>query len=232
PQWMGNPWLERLDHFFILVFLVEAIVKIQVLKPKAYFSNRWNQFDFAILLLSLPALLPAGQLPLVLVLRLFRLVRMVRFLRFVPRLKSILEGLNRAFKASVFVFLVLIFLNFLLSLLTCHFFRNAAPEYFGNPLISAYSIFQIFTVEGWNEIPHAVINSSSGPQSDLFIGLTRLYFVFVVLVGGIFGMSLANAIFVDEMTIDNNRDLEIKIDGLETQIRELKHLIKKQYPDG
>ena len=123
------------------------------------------------------------------------------------------------------VILVLFFLNFMIALITCHFFREAAPQYFGNPLISCYSIFQMFTVEGWNDIPTAIIASEFGPKSDFLIGITRFYFVLVVLIGGIFGMSLANAIFVDEMTIDNNRELEEKIDRLQEQILELKNLI-------
>ena len=59
-------------------------------------------------------------------------------------------------------------------------------------------------------------------------GLTRFYFVIVVLIGGIFGMSLANAIFVDEMTMDNNQDLEKKIDDLFEELRELKNILKKK----
>ena len=225
PQFSHHPVLELMDEVLIFVFLIEAIVKIQVLKPKGYFATRWNQFDFLVVLLSLPALLPHGNLPLILLLRLFRLIRLIKFFKFIPHLTSIMEGLGRAFKASVFVIIVLFFLNFMIALITCHFFREAAPQFFGNPLISCYSIFQMFTVEGWNEIPTAIIDSELGPKSDLLIGLTRFYFVLVVLIGGIFGMSLANAIFVDEMTIDNNRELEEKIDRLQQQISELKNLI-------
>ena len=60
------------------------------------------------------------------------------------------------------------------------------------------------------------------------IGITRFYFGIIVLLGGVFGMSLANAVFVDEMTMDNNNQLESKIDGLEAQIRELKELLKEK----
>ena len=41
-------------------------------------------------------------------------------------------------------------------------------------------------------------------------------------------MSLANAVFVDEMTMDNNDELEKKIDQLQVQIGELKEMLKKQ----
>ena len=91
-------------------------------------------------------------------------------------------------------------------------------------MISSYSIFQLFTVEGWNEVAQSVADRTGHP---FLIGITRFYFVIIVLLGGIFGMSLANAVFVDEMTMDNNDALEAKIDNLHEEIRELKRLLSK-----
>ncbi len=238
-QLENDPYLHLFDHFFVLLFLVEAIVKLNVLKPKAYFSNNWNVFDFFIVPASLPSLLTFFfELPytsLLLILRLVRLVRLVRFLRFIPNLPVVLAGLGRALRSSVFVLFILMLLNFLLVLFTCHFYRDIAPEYFDNPLISSYTVFQMFTVEGWNEIPAVLAERM---ENDWVIGITRGYFVIIVLFGGIFGMSLANAVFVDEMTIDNNKGLENKIDHLnhnlerkidllEEQITELRNLLRK-----
>jgi len=58
--------------------------------------------------------------------------------------------------------------------------------------------------------------------------LSKFFFTVVVLLGGIFGMSLANAVFVDEMTMDNNKTLEDKIDNLEGEILELKALLERK----
>ena len=229
PEYRNNLFLINLDHFFILVFLVEAIVKIIALKPKNYFRDSWNVFDFIIVVMSIPAMLTyfyaTPDASFFTILRLIRFVRLIRFIRFVPRMDMILDGLQRAIKASVFVLVVLIFLNFILALFTCHFYGEYAEEYFGNPLVACYSIFQMFTVEGWNEIPAVIANRMGDDR--ILIAAMRFYFVLVVLIGGIFGMSLANAIFVDEMTMDNNKDLEKKMDQLQQQISELKELIKK-----
>ena len=226
PDLHGNFWLLQVDHAFLLFFIVEAIVKLRVLKPKAYFASAWNRFDFLIVIASLPILLVAFvDLPdtsLLIVLRLFRLVRLVRFLRFVPNIDQVVGGIGRAMKASVLVLGGLVFLNFMLAIITCHFYADTAPEFFGNPLVSIYSIFQLFTLEGWNEIP-AVIASRS--ESDLTIGMTRFYFAVVVVLGGIFGMSLANAVFVDEMTMDNNKVLEEKVDALREEVAQLRELL-------
>ncbi len=229
PQFKDNLWLELIDQTFILFFVLEAIVKLYYLKPKGYFSTGWNRFDFTIVLLSLPTLLinliDIPDTSLLLVLRMFRLVRLVRFFRFIPNMTQVMEGLGRALKASVFVLAMLVVFDFLLALIACHFFSDIAEEYFGNPLISAYSIFQLFTIEGWNEISAETIATIEHPVAA---GFTRLFFVFIVLCGGIFGLSLANAVFVDEMTIDNNRALERKIDDLQGQVSELKELLVQE----
>lgn len=240
----GDPilfkWLEYVDHVFVIIFVIEAIVKIKKLGTKAYFSTRWNVFDFLIVLVSLPSLLTFvpffvnHNFSFVKVLRLFRMIRLLRVVSFIPRMQSILAGLGRAIKASVFVVIALVFLNFLFALFTCHFYGTIAPDYFGDPLISSYYIFQMFTVEGWNEIPMVIAESAAMqelPNASMLAGLTRFYFIFIVLTGGIFGMSLANAIFVDEMTIDNNVDLERKIDELMAKIDRMESNLAKQKPD-
>ncbi len=230
-------FLDSIDHLFVILFLFEAIIKLATFKPKKYFSDGWNWFDFIIVVVSLPSLLyffglAYPETSFLKVLRLLRLIRLARFIKFIPRMDMIMQGLKRAMKASVFVFIALLFLNFMLALFTSHFYGWLVPEYFGDPLISSYYIFQMFTVEGWNEIPNIVAEAAAnhGEISNpaLFAGAARFYFIIVVLSGGIFGMSLANAVFVDEMTMDNNQELETKIDSLQEQIAELKELIQNK----
>lgn len=229
PSLKHNAFLHYLDFAFVVLFLIEAIVKVASMGWKDYFLSNWNKLDFFIVVFSIPTLLaiflPFPSTSALKLLRLMRFLRLARLMTFIPHMEMIISGLGRALKASVFVLLLLMFMNFLLALFTCHFYGEIAPEYFGDPLISSYSIFQMFTVEGWNEIPQVIAERSS---DDLFAGLARFYFVLVVLAGGIFGMSLANAVFVDEMTMDNNIVLEDKIDKLEKNIEELKRIVIEQ----
>lgn len=227
--------LDLLDHLFVLLFLMEVFVKLRVFKPGAYFADGWNIFDFVIAIASIPSFFSFLGLAIIpntsvfKILRLLRLIRIFRFLQFIPHMDMIIAGLNRAIKSSIFVLIALFLLNFILALFTCHFYGSLVPEYFGNPLTSSYHIFQMFTVEGWNEIPKTIAEAAEVQgmaNADVIIGLTRFYFILVVLFGGIFGMSLANAVFVDEMTMDNNRELEQKIDALQEQVAELKDLLK------
>jgi len=105
--------------------------------------------------------------------------------------------------------------NFVISVLSCFFYRNIAPEYFANPLVSFYSIFKIFTVDGWYEIPDFI-----SKRSNETIGiLTKIYFVVIVFTGGVFGLSIVNSIFVDAMVSDNNDNLENQVAALDKKNR-------------
>ncbi len=226
-------WLLWLDTFFVFFFILEAIVKIQYFKTQNYFSSAWNTFDFIIVLLSIPSLLMTflpglPDLSAILVLRLMRLFRLFRFFAFVPHLQQLIEGLGRAFRASIFVLIAMALYNFILAVFSCHFFGEYDKEHFGDPIISLFTIFQIFTLEGWNDIPNGIALNSS----ESIAGWCRIYFVFVVLTGGIFGLSITNAIFVDEMTIDNTVVLEDKIDKLQDQIDHLQGLIEENSKNG
>jgi voltage-gated sodium channel len=228
PKYQGNHTIMAIDHLFVLFFLAEAVVKIKALSPKAYFADPWHRFDFLLVVVSIPSLLadylPLPDTSLVLVLRLLRMLRMVRLLRFIPNIGHLVQGVTRAARASVFVLVLLVFLNFMLGIFTCHLYGSTLPNRFGDPLISCYTIFQLFTVEGWNEVTDEL---AANTASVWAAGAARFYFVLVVLIGGIFGMSLANAIFVDEMTMDNTDELEAKIDALQRKIDHLSSSLDK-----
>jgi len=215
--------MDTIDHFFTIFFIGEIIVKVRAFGWKNYISDSSNKFDFALVAISSPSLfeifITIPDVSYLLVFRLLRVFRILRFMRFIPNINQLMAGVARAVRASIFVFAALFIYNFLLAILSSYLFRTHAPEHFGDPLISLYSIFQIFTLEGWNEIPRAIIQNSEA--GSWIPGLARLFFVVVVLTGGIFGFSIVNAIFVDEMMMDNNDVLEAKVDRLNEKIDKL-----------
>lgn len=215
-----EPILHFIDHAFTVFFVIEVLVKVREKTWGGYISDAGNKFDFILVAISLPSLLEIfitlPDVSYLLVFRLLRVIRVLRFMRFIPNLGNMMEGIRRAFKASVFVIAALFIYNVLLGILSNHLFKNQAPELFGNPMISLYTVFRLFTVEGWNEVPE-VIAVAAG-ENTLIASFARLFFLLVVLTGGMLGFSLVNAIFVDEMTMDNNKDLEGKIDELNQKV--------------
>lgn len=219
---LGPLWY-AIDYVCVLFFIAEMVAKIVRFGWRGYYDDGWNRFDFYIVAASLPCLLApfiaVANVSGILVLRLGRLFRAFRLLRFVPDREHLAAGIRRALKASLGVLLAVSLVNFILAMGAAMLFGTLAPEHFGNPLMACYSMFQVFTVEGWHEIPNLLAERA---DSELVAALSRLYFVVAVFVGGILGLSLVNAVFVDQMVVDNNDELEARIDRLTDEIRGLR----------
>ena len=216
------------DNLITGLFIAEIIVKLQEFGIKNYFKSNWNRFDFILVALSFPTLIAfIGNLEItsfsfLLVFRVMRVFKSFRFLKFIPGIEHLVKGIRRALKASIVVLIGFVIYIFIIGIFSFYLFKEISPEYFGNPLKSLYSIFKIFTVEGWYEIPEQLTRGLSATTSFF----TYMYFIFVVTSGGIFGLSLVNSIFVDAMVSDNNDELENKIDLLDQKIDKL--LTKKE----
>ena len=141
-------------------------------------------------------------------------------MRVIPNSDKIWKGSARALRASIGVFLVLLTLNLVMALGATLLFGKKLPEHFGNPLVASYTLFKVFTVEGWHEIPDQLAAQTGQSHWDSI--MLRLYMMFAVLIGGILGLSLANAVFVDEMVNDNNDELEKQVAELRDEIRKLR----------
>ena len=220
-------FFETVDYCSVVFFVVEMLIKIRTRTWRGYIGSGWNRFDFFVTVLCLPVLLspflgghPLGWAPIV---RTGRLFRLFRLLRFIPDVDRLMQGIRRALRASVGIFLGLFLINLILALTASFFFAKESPEMFGDPARSFYSIFRIFTVEGWNEFPEA-LETRGGAVWHL---LTRLFFGFTVLVCGMLGFSLANAVFIDEMMMDNTTVLEDKVDALQAQIASLEEKLDR-----
>ncbi|MDO4583392.1 MAG: ion transporter [Planctomycetia bacterium] len=220
----SNFWLNVLDSCFVACFLAEILFKIRAFTFSGYWQSGWNRFDFVVTLISslgcLQWILPTtgwSSLEFIVALRVFRVFRFFRLLRFIPSIHSIVEGCKRAILASYVIVFAFLLVAFIFSIISCNLFKDVAPEYFRDPLTSFYTIFRLFTVEGWYEIPDAVASHYTNVGSFL----TKLFFGTLLFVGGIIGMSFVNSIIVDAMVSDNNDDLKEQIRRLETKMDQL-----------
>ena len=205
--------LDYFESVFTLLFIVEMAIKIRENGFSNYISDKWNRFDFILGMISVPSLAvifyndSALQLNIFLTLRVFRVFKFFRLVRFFPEAFSLIYSVKRALKASYIVIAGFFLFVFIISLVTCSIYKNIAPEYFGNPLDSFYTIFRLFSVDGWYEIPDLIASRSS-----TFVGfISKFYFIILLLCGGIIGLSLVNSIFVDAMVSDNNDELQKEV---------------------
>ena len=219
--------IEIVDDLITIVFLFEIIIKFYVYR-RDFFRSYWNIFDLILVSLSLPSIMSifSGNLDLnfdfILVFRVFRVFKSIRFLRFIPGVEHLISGTIKALKSSVFVLIGFAIYIFIIGILSYSIFNNVSPELFENPLKSIYTIFKIFTIEGWYEIPEMITDGMSKLNSFFTIS----YFIFVVVSGGLFGLSLVNSIFVDAMIEDNNDELNEKLLSIENKLDELTKKLK------
>jgi voltage-gated sodium channel len=211
------------DNFLTALFIIELIVKFHLWGIKAYFCSGWNKLDFILIIISIPAFISfvfnvqVFDVSFLLVFRILRVFKAFRFFKFIPHVGELVAGVQRALKASVFILIGFIIYIFIIGILSFYLFQNSDTPFFSNPTVSLYSVFKIFTVEGWFEIPE-MISANYSISASFFI---YLYFIFVVVTGGIIGLSLVNSIFVDSMVSDNNDEIDKKIDNLDHKLNDI-----------
>ena len=136
--------LVALDRAFLAVFTVEIAARLWVHRW-AFFRDPWNVFDFAIVAIALvPSTGPFS------VLRALRVLRVLRLMSTVKSLKRVVGALVEALPGmgSIIVFMALVFYVF--AVMAAKLFGEAFPEWFGGLGASAYSLFQIMTLESWS----------------------------------------------------------------------------------
>ena len=133
-----------LDRLCLSFFVAELLVKVFALRW-GYLRDGWNLFDFSIVAISL---MPgAGGLT---VLRAMRVLRLLRVISVAPTLRRVVEGLLNALPGMGSVFLLMGVIFYIGAVMTTKLFGAAFPEWFGGLGRSAYSLFQIMTLESWS----------------------------------------------------------------------------------
>ena len=133
-----------LDRICLAIFVVELALKLLAYRFR-FFRDGWNIFDFAIVAVSL---VPAAQS--LSVLRSLRILRILRVVSVAPRLRRVVEGFITALPGMASVFLLMGIIFYIGSVISTQLFSTAFPQWFGSLAQSAYSLFQIMTLESWS----------------------------------------------------------------------------------
>jgi len=222
--------MDFLGWLFSILFLLEIIEKCNKKGIKGFLSNGEGKFDFLIFLASiysiLHPLIPSTGVSQLYLLRVARVFKVIRIIKFIPNRDHVYNGVIRATKASGAVFLYLFLMIYIFAIIGHFSFSSVLPEQFGDPLKSMYTTFSIFMIEDWNQVPDMA--AQKGIEGAFWI---RSFFVFVLVTGGFLGIALANAVFVDEMVVDNNDKVEDSLEQIKTLLKEqaieIEHLKKE-----
>ncbi|MFN3547359.1 MAG: ion transporter [Mesorhizobium sp.] len=141
-QW--GPVLFALDRAILAVFVVELAAKILVYRA-GFFRDPWRIFDLIVVAI---ALMPAtGSLS---VLRALRILRVLRLVSMVPSLRRVVGGLVAALPGMGSIMLLLTLVFYVFSVMATKLFGTSFPDWFGTIAASAYTLFQVMTLESWS----------------------------------------------------------------------------------
>jgi len=144
-----------LDMICLYIFVVEIVLKLFA-QHFRFFKSGWNLFDFFIVGI---ALIPAAQS--FSVLRALRILRVLRIISATPSLRRVVEGFLKALPGMGSVFLLMSLIFYIGAVMATKLFGSDCPactpeqaanfqNWFGTLGASAYSLFQIMTLESWS----------------------------------------------------------------------------------
>jgi voltage-gated sodium channel len=136
--------LVALDRILLMIFTAEILAKLLVYRTRIH-KDPWNVFD--ILVIGIAWLPTAGPLS---VLRALRILRVLRLISAVPSMRRVVTALLRAIPGMGSIVALLALIYYVFSVMATKLFGDTFPEWFGTIGGSAYSLFQIMTLESWS----------------------------------------------------------------------------------
>lgn len=203
----AGPFLIILDKIVLGIFTIELLVKIFVYRTD-FFRDPWRIFDFLVVGISL---IPAsGNLS---VLRALRVLRVLRMISVVPSLRRVVGGLIAALPGmgSITVLLLLVFYVF--SVMATKLYGGEFPDWFGSIGASAYSLFQIMTLESWSM---GIVR----PVMEVF-SMAWVFFIVFILCTSFTVLNLFIGIIVSAMQSEHQDDTKVELADLEARQNEI-----------
>ncbi|KEO54942.1 ion transporter [Thioclava pacifica] len=211
--------IRLLDMACLSVFVIEIGLKLFV-QRLGFFRSGWNLFDFTIVGVSL---VPGAQV--FSVLRALRVLRLLRIISVAPRLRRVVEGLINALPGMGSVFLLMGIIFYIASVMATKLFGTSFPEWFGSLGQSAYSLFQIMTLESWSMgIVRPVMETHPWAWAFFVPFIMITTFAVVNLLVGLIVNSMQDAHSEEETTrTDAYRDeVLLRLEAIEQRIGDLR----------
>jgi len=218
--------LHIIDTSILVFFSIELLLKLIVYR-RNFFRSGWNWFDFIIVAISWAP--TSGALS---VLRAFRILRVLRLLSVVPQMRRVIGALGHSLPGMASVVGVLSIIFYVSAVLTTKIFGSHSDanmqEWFGSIGASAYTLFQVMTLESWSM---GIVR----PTMELFPH-SWVFFVPFIIITSFAVLNLFIGIIVDAMQIMHEEEgkpkqtIATKEDMLilEQKIDKLNQLLQKK----
>jgi len=140
----AGSFLKLADRVILAIFVAEILLKV-VGQRRDFVRDAWNHFDTIVVAI---ALIPATEF--LSVMRALRILRVFRLISTVPAMRRVVGALLHAVPGMSSVVMLLLVIYFVFSVMATNLFGERFPEWFGHIGASAYSLFQIMTLESWS----------------------------------------------------------------------------------
>lgn len=159
-----------INLIFTGVFLLEAVLKLIGLGPKAYFNQKWNCFDFFVVVISLLDIfltfLGSGSMSiirvgpqLIRVLRIFRVSKLIRIMKSLETIRNLIQILALSLPAVMSVLSLLALVYFVYAILGVFLFHEINSGKIIDDYVNFHDfgfalmlLLRVSTGEDWNVI--------------------------------------------------------------------------------
>lgn len=224
---LGN-LLQVAQNLILLVFFVEIVLKIIACgnKPWAFFLEPWNVFDCVILSVCLlPLNMHSAS-----VVRMARILRALRMITVLPRLRLLVSALLKSIPSLGYIGVLLGLHFYIYSVVGTVTFGANDPIRFGSLHATASTLFQVLTLEGWNDVRDTQVLGSDVGYDDAWKVLSEgqrvsharplvstIYFISFILLGTMIMLNLFTGVIITSM---EEAQEEAKSGGTKAQLKE------------
>jgi voltage-gated sodium channel len=202
--------ISLLQDAILWVFVAEQVLKIAACgrRPWEYFRQGWNIFDLSIILICF---LPLDA-QFATVFRLARLLRTLRMVTILPRLQVLVGALLKSVPSLGYIGVLLALHFYVYAVAGTFLFRQNDPIRFGSLHYSMLTLFEVLTLEGWNEVLNTQYNGSDAEYSDAWKELSggvrashaqplvaALYFVSFIMLGTMIMLNLFTGVIISSI---------------------------------
>jgi len=196
-RWGGV--LHVIDRAILTVFVVEIALRLVAHGPR-FFRDPWGIFDFVVVGIALvPATGPFS------VLRALRVLRVLRLLTMLPNMRRVVAGLLSAIPGLASVFGIIAIIFYVAAVIATQIFGGDFPAWFGNIGLSAYSLFQIMTLESWSM---GIVR----PVMEVY-PYAWMFFILFILVSTFTMLNLFIAVIVNAIQAEHDLELRDKAEA-------------------
>jgi len=217
--------LVLLDHFILGIFILELVLLI-IARGTDFFKDPWSVFDFIVIAI---ALVPATES--LSVLRALRVLRVLRLINKVESMRKVVGGLLSCLPSLASVVSLILIIFYVSAVIATNLFGQEFPELFGGMGNTAFTLFQVMTLESWSD-------GIARPVMEKF-PYAWIFFIFFILIATFVIVNLFIAVIVDSLTSGSSSEdtqaardqsdvLQSEMQAMRQELRELKALVIDQ----